>query len=151
MPVAAGEWVSNVSIVTYTEWYMVSYSTVCIDTTQSRARILTFSIDTCSLLRTVRVDYTLWSTIWWRTNHFWQTSTVTSFSYYSWWIAVWSTWIWIARINCFYWFNNQWWLSTGSKRITNISLDTNTVWYVIDNLTLSIYSTSCSWTRVNTM
>lgn len=45
--VATGEWIPNVSLVTDAEWHMVSDIAVCIDTTETRTRVLTLSIDAC--------------------------------------------------------------------------------------------------------
>ena len=41
--VASVEWVPLVTLVTNTDWYVVSDPTVGIDATKSRARVLTFS------------------------------------------------------------------------------------------------------------
>ena len=130
---------------------MVSDSTVSIDSTQSRTWILTFSVDTCCLWWTIWVNYAFRSTIGRRANHLWKTRTMTSVSNGSWWVAVCSTWVWITWIFIFHWFYDNWRLSTCSKWISNISLYTNTVWYVIDYLALGIYSTSSTWTWVHTM
>ena len=69
----------------------------------------------------------------------------------SWRIAVGSTRVRIAWI----FFNNrlnyEWWLSTSCERISNISLQTDTVGNMVDHLTLGIDTAVCSWTRVNTV
>ena len=47
--VAGGERIPNESLVTDTDRNMISDIAVCINTTQSRTGVLTFSVDTCSL------------------------------------------------------------------------------------------------------
>ena len=69
----------------------------------------------------------------------------------SWRIAVGSTRVRIAWIFFNNRLNNKWWLSTSCERISNISLQTNTVGNMVDYLTLGVDTTVCSWARVNTV
>ena len=77
---------------------MVPHTAVGIHTTQTRTRVLTLSVDACFVLRTFRVNNTLRSAVGRRSNHLWETGTVTSLSYLSWRIAVGSTGIWFTWI-----------------------------------------------------
>ena len=45
--VATGEWISNVTLITDAEWHMVPDTAVCIDTTETRAGVLTLPVDAC--------------------------------------------------------------------------------------------------------
>ena len=51
--VAAGEWVSNVSLVTDTQRHMISDTAVGIDTTEAGAGVLTLSVDAGPVLGTL--------------------------------------------------------------------------------------------------
>ena len=85
-------------MVTDTERDVISDTAVSIDTTEPRTGILTFSVDTCSVLRTFRVDNTLWPAVWWAPDHLWQTSTVTRTAEIPGSIAVWTAGVWITGI-----------------------------------------------------
>ena len=47
LSVTAGEWISNIALVTNTQRDVVSDPAVSIDSTESRTGILTFSVDAC--------------------------------------------------------------------------------------------------------
>ena len=56
---------------------MVPHTAVGIDPTEAWTGIQTLSVDTCFVLRTLRVDHTLRSTVGRRPDHLRQTGTVT--------------------------------------------------------------------------
>ena len=103
LSVTAGEWISDIALVTDTERDVISDTAVGIDTTEPRTGILTFSVDACFVWWTVRVNNTFWSTVGRSSNHLWQTGTVTSVTNLSRRIAVWSTRIWLTRIFFYDW------------------------------------------------
>lgn len=96
--VASAEGISLVSLVADTNRHMVSDSAVSIDATKARARVLAFPVDAGQLLRAVRVDDTLRSAVWWRTNHLWQTGAVASVSNLLGWQRIGATRVGITRI-----------------------------------------------------
>ena len=96
--VASAEGISLVSLVADTNGHMVSDSAVSIDATKARARVLAFPVDAGQLLRAVRVDDTLRSAVWWRTNHLWQTGAVASVSNLLGWQRIGATRVGITRI-----------------------------------------------------
>ena len=75
--VAAGEWVSNVSLVTDAERHVIPDFAVGIDTAEARTRILTLSVDARLVLGALGVDNTLWPAVWRLANHVRQTRAVT--------------------------------------------------------------------------
>ena len=85
---------------------MVADLTSSINATKARARILTLSIDTCLVLRTVRVDNTLRAAVGRRPDHFWQAGTMATVPNDSWWIGVWSARVGVAWIVVDDWFNS---------------------------------------------
>ena len=78
--VASAEGVSLISLVAHADRNMVPDSAVSIDAAKTRTRVLTFSVDASQLLRAVRVDNALRTTIGRRSDHLWHTSAVTSVS-----------------------------------------------------------------------
>ena len=91
LSVTLNKWISNKTRIADTNWYMISDIALGIDATQTRTRILTFSVDACFINLAILVYDTFWSTIWWWTNHFRQARTLTSISNDSWRVRVWST------------------------------------------------------------
>ena len=63
--VARCEGISNKTLITDANRNMVSNIAIGIDSTETRTRILTFSVDACLVCRTVRVDDTFWSAVGW--------------------------------------------------------------------------------------
>ena len=77
---------------------MVANAAVRVDTAETRTRVLAFTVNTRLVGGTVGVYDTLWATVGWRADHFRKTIALASAAYYSWWMRVWSTWVWYARI-----------------------------------------------------
>ena len=75
--VAAGEWVSNVSLVTDAERHMIPDIAVGIDTAEAGTGVLTLSVDAGLVLGALRVDNTLWPAVWRLANHVRQTRALT--------------------------------------------------------------------------
>lgn len=90
-------------MVTNTEWDMIPDAAVSIHTAETRTGVLTLPVDTCFVLRALRVHNTFWSTIWGTSNHLWQTSAVTSRAKVFWRIGVWPTGIWDTGVFYYGW------------------------------------------------
>lgn len=58
-----GEWIANIALYTGTNWNVILNFALSIYTAKTRAWILAFSIDTCSVCRTVGIDITLRSAV----------------------------------------------------------------------------------------
>lgn len=80
---ALSEGVSLVPLITDTERNVVPHSAVRPSATETRAGVQTFPGDTGKLRFTVRVEDTLRSTVWRRTQHVWQTGALAPVSYHS--------------------------------------------------------------------
>ena len=80
--------IPRVSLVTDTDGNVVPHSAVGIDTAQSRAWVLAFSVNAGLVGGTVRVYDTLWSTVGGRADHFRETRTLAPVTDISWRIAV---------------------------------------------------------------
>ena len=91
-------------MITHTDRDVVSNPAVSIDTTEARTRVLALSVDTSFVSGTVLVDLTLGPTVGRRSQHLRQTVTLAPVSHPPWRLAVWSTGIWVTRID-FDWFN----------------------------------------------
>ena len=83
---------------------MIPDSAVGIYSAETGARILTFSIDTCFVRRTIKVNCALWSAIWRRSNHLRSTRALAAITYDSGWVAIRTTrigltWVNIYRLN----------------------------------------------------
>ena len=103
LSVTAGEWISNIALVTNTQRDVVSDPAVSIDSTESRTGILTLSVDACFVLRTFRVDNTFRSAVWRAPNHLGQTSAVTRTAEVPGRIAVWTAGVRITGILYYDW------------------------------------------------
>lgn len=65
------ERITNIAIKARAYRHMALYSTISIYTTRPWTGIHTFFIDTGQLIRTVCVNGTFWTTIWWTTRILW--------------------------------------------------------------------------------
>ena len=61
--ITTGEWIPNVTLITDTNRNMVSDSAVCINTTKTRTRVLTFPVDAGLVSRTICIDLALRSAV----------------------------------------------------------------------------------------
>ena len=93
--------ISDVALVTYADWNMVSHITIGINTAEARAWVLTLASDASLVRGAVRVDDTLWPAVGWGANHIWEARTLAALTNYTRWVAVWTTWIRITRVNVF--------------------------------------------------
>ena len=81
---------------------MVPDSAVSIDSTQSRTGVLTLAADARLVRRAVRVHDTLRPAVGWGADHLGEARTLAALSYYPRWIAVWTTRVWITRVDIFF-------------------------------------------------
>ena len=139
-----------ISLVADTDWNMVPDSAVGIDATQARTGVLTSKVGTGQFLGAVRVDHTLMSAVWWRSNHISQAGALAPVTNLSWQVAVGTTWVRITRVLCYYWLNNQGFLPACSEGISNVSSLTSAGGDVVDNSTLGIGPTQ-SRTGIHTV
>ena len=95
--------ISSEALVADTYWYMISDVALGINATETRARILTLSVDASFVNWAVLVYDTFRATVGWWTNHFRQARTLTSVSNNSWRVRVRSTGVWITGILLNYW------------------------------------------------
>ena len=93
--------ISDVALVTDADWHMVSHVTIGIDTTEAGAWVLTLASDASLVRGAVRVDDTLWPAVGRGADHVWEARTLTALTNYPRWVAVWTTWIRITRVNVF--------------------------------------------------
>ena len=96
------EGISDVTLVADADWYMVAHITIGIDTTQARAGVLTLAADARLVRRAVRVHDTLRPAVGWGADHLGEARTLAALSYYPRWIAVWTTGVWITRVDIFF-------------------------------------------------
>ena len=101
--VAAGEWVSNVSLVTNAQRHVIPHTAVGIDTTEAGTGVLTLSVDASLVLGTLRVDDTLWSAVWRLANHVRETRAVTRAPEVAGRIGVGTTGVRVTRILHYHW------------------------------------------------
>ena len=94
--------ISYESLVASTLRNMVPDSAVGVNTAQPRTRILAFTRYAGKFLGTVRVYDTFWSAVWWGAYHISQASTVATISDLSWLVAVRTAWVWITRVDIFF-------------------------------------------------
>ena len=87
-----------IALVADTDRNMAADTACGMNTTQARARIHTSLVLTSKLCWAVIVEYALWMTIWWGTNHSCLTRAVTAVSVSSWGDGIRSTWIGHTRI-----------------------------------------------------
>lgn len=135
------EWISFITQKTSAIRAMMMNSTLSVLSASSYTWVNTFLPDTCQIKRTFRTCLTLWSTVRWITDVFWQTTTNSIIIHYFT-SAVWSTRWRVTRV-----FFNIFSVYAIFIRIANESINTQTFWNVVDRLTLSVDSTE-PWTRV---
>ena len=146
--ITSRKWITNVVSVTCTDWYMISYSTVSINTTNPRTGINTLLILTSLVIRTIWVQSTFWMTVGRQSKHTRSAGTITSISINSWRITILSTRIRLTWIICFNCFNDLRSESALCKWIPYIAIKANTGWNVVSNITLSIDTTN-TWAWIN--
>ena len=94
--------ISDIALVTDADWNMVPHVTIGIDTAEARAWVLTLASDASLVRGAVRVDDTLWAAVGWGADHLGEARTLAALSYYSRWIAIWTTGVWITRVDIFF-------------------------------------------------
>ena len=87
------EGVSLIALVTNTDRDMAADPAGGVNATQTRAGVHTSLVLASKLCWAVIVEYALWMTIWWGTNHSCLTRAVTAVSVSSWGVGIGSTWI----------------------------------------------------------
>ena len=92
-PPALCEGVSLIALVTNTDRDMAADPAGGVNATQPRAGVHTSLVLASKLCWAVIVEYALWMTIWWGTNHSCLTRAVTAVSVSSWRVGIGSTWI----------------------------------------------------------
>ena len=92
------EGVSLIALVTNTDRDMAADPAGGVNATQPRAGVHTSLVLASKLCWAVIVEYALWMTIWWGTNHSCLTRAVTAVSVSSWGVGIGSTWIWYTWV-----------------------------------------------------
>ena len=82
---------------------------------------------------TVRINHTLWAAVRGRADHLRQTAAVAAISILCWRMTVRPTGVWITWIISNNWLNCQWWLPTGSERVSNVTTLASAGWDVVDH------------------
>lgn len=136
------KWITSKSFWTRTNRVVIDDLTFGVISTSAGARINAFLIQTGFVQITFSANNTFRSTWWRSTDHSWQTCT-RSGSIIDSTHCVGSTRWRITRI--FWWFGWLW--SAWNKWITNIAGWTRTSWYMIDYITICIWTTSSN-TRI---
>ena len=99
---ALTEGISDEALVADADRNMVSHVAVSVDTAEARAGVLTLAADARLVRRAVRVHDTLRPAVGWGADHLGEARTLAALSYYSRWIAVWTTGVWITRVDIFF-------------------------------------------------
>ena len=99
---ALTEGISDEALVADANRNMVSHVAVSVDTAEARAGVLTLAADARLVRRAVRVHDTLRSAVGWGADHLGEARTLAALSYYPRWIAVWTTGVWITRVDIFF-------------------------------------------------
>lgn len=72
---ASEEWISTVTNRANANWIVVDYTTIRVDATRARTRILASLLDACRIRAAICANHTFWPTRWRTTDIIWLTRT----------------------------------------------------------------------------